>query len=82
MIAYDHVSGSGWDLANLPLDKPLAPHESREYYVPTVEQNLDELTGDLVGRVHIRKGYSARGNGVTTLFEVHFDSNDIHDEPA
>ena len=82
VIAYDHVSGSGWDLANLPLDKPLAPHESREYYVPTVEQNLDELTGDLVWRVHIRKGYSARGNGVTTLFEVHFDSNDIHDEPA
>ena len=82
IIAYDHVSGSGWDLANLPLDKPLAPHESREYYVPTVEQNLDELTGNLVWRVHIRKGYSARGNGVTTLFEVHFDSNDIHDEPA
>ena len=82
VIAYDHVSGSGWDLANLPLDKPLAPHESREYYVPTVEQNLDELTGDLVWRVHIRKGYSARGNGVTTLFEVHFDSQDIHDEAA
>lgn len=82
VIAYDHVSGSGWDLANLQLDKPLAPHESREYYVPTVEQNLDELTGDLVWRVHFRKGYSARGNGVTTLFEVHFDSDDIHDEPA
>lgn len=82
VIAYDHISGSGWDLANLPLDKPLAPHESREYYVPTVEQNLDELTGDLVWRVHIRKGYSARGNGVTTLFEVHFDSQDIHDESA
>ena len=82
VIAYDHVSGSGWDLANLLLDKPLAPRESREYYVPTVEQNLDELTGNLVWRVHIRKGYSARGNGVTTLFEVHFDSQDIHDEPA
>ncbi len=82
VIAYDHVSGSGWDLANLPLDKPLVPHESREYYVPTVEQNLDDLTGKLVWRVHIRKGYSTRGNGVTTLFEVHFDSQDIHDEPA
>ncbi len=82
VIAYDHVSGSGWDLANLPLDKPLAPHESREYYVPTVEQDLDELTGSLVWRVHIRKGYSTRGNGVTTLFEVHFDSSDIHNESA
>ncbi|MBC7817410.1 MAG: hypothetical protein IAG10_11015 [Planctomycetaceae bacterium] len=82
VIAYDHVSGSGWDLANLPLDKPLAPHESREYFVPTCEQGLDDLVGNLVWRVHIRKGYSSRGNGVTTLFEVHFDSQDIHDEPA
>jgi hypothetical protein len=82
VIAYDHVSDSGWDLANLPLDQPLAPHEAREYYVPTVEQDLDELTGNLIWRVHIRKGYSARGNGVTTLFEVHFDSSDIHDERA
>lgn len=82
VIAYDHVVGSGWDLENLPLEKPLAPHESREYYVPTCEQQLDELTGDLIWRVHIRKGYSVRGNGVTTLFEVHFDSDDIHDEQA
>lgn len=82
VIAYDHVIGSGWDLENLPLEKPLAPHESREYYVPTCEQQLDELTGDLIWRVHIRKGYSASGNGVTTLFEVHFDSDDIHDEQA
>jgi hypothetical protein len=82
VIAYDHVTGSGWDLANLPLDKPLKPHESREYYVPTVEQDLDDLVGNLIWRVHMRKGYSARGNGVTTLFEVHFDSNDILDESA
>ncbi|MFM9964603.1 MAG: hypothetical protein ACKV2Q_25650 [Planctomycetaceae bacterium] len=82
VIAYDHVVGSGWDLAKLPLEKPLAPHESREYFVPTVEQGLDDLVGDLVWRVQIRKGYSARGNGVTTLFEVHFNSNDIHDENA
>ena len=82
VIAYDHTTGSGWDLADLPLDKPLRPGESRDYYVPTCENDLDKLTGELLWRVHIRKGYSARGNGVTTLFEVHFHSNAIRDEQA
>jgi hypothetical protein len=82
VIAYDHRIGSEWDLANLPLDKPLQPGESREYYVPTCENDLDQLTGDLVWRVHFRKGYSRRGNGVTTLLEVNFHSSDIRDEAA
>lgn len=80
IIAFDHIIGSGWDLANLPLDKPLQPGESHDYYVPTCENDLDILTGELVWRVHIRKGYSSRGNGVTTLFEVHFNSDIIRDE--
>lgn len=82
VIAFDHIIGSGWDLANLPLDKPLQPGESHDYYVPTCENDLDNLTGELVWRVHIRKGYSSRGNGVTTLFEVHFNSDVIRDEAA
>ncbi len=82
IIAFDHIIGSGWDLANLPLDKPLQPGESHDYYVPTCENDLDDLTGELVWRVHIRKGYSSRGNGVTTLFEVRFNSDVIRDEAA
>ncbi len=82
IIAFDHIIGSGWDLANLPLDKPLQPGESHDYYVPTCENDLDILTGELVWRVHIRKGYSSRGNGVTTLFEVRFNSDAIRDESA
>ncbi len=82
IIAFDHIIGSGWDLANLPLDKPLQPGKSRDYYVPTCENDLDILTGELVWRVHIRKGYSSRGNGVTTLFEVRFNSTAISDETA
>ena len=82
IIAFDHIIGSGWDLANLPLDKPLQPGESHDYYVPTCENDLDILTGELVWRVHIRKGYSSRGNGVTTLFEVHFNSDVIRNEAA
>ena len=82
IIAFDHTVSSGWDLANLPLDKPLQPGESRDYYVPTCENDLEVLTGELVWRVHIRKGYSTRGNGVTTLFEVRFNSGIISDETA
>lgn len=82
VIAFDHIIGSGWDLAGLPLDKPLQPGESHDYYVPTCENDLDVLTGELVWRVHIRKGYSSRGNGVTTLFEVRFNSDVIRDEAA
>lgn len=82
IIAYDHIIGSGWDLADLPLDKPLHPGESRDYYVPTCENDLEVLTGELLWRVHIRKGFSPRGNGVTTLFEVRFNSDVIRDETA
>lgn len=82
VIAYDHIIGSGWDLADLSLDKPLQPGESRDYYVPTCENDLEVLTGELLWRVHIRKGFSARGNGVTTLFEVRFNSDIIRDETA
>ena len=82
IIAFDHIIGSGWDLVGLPLEKPLQPGESRDYYVPTCENDLEILTGELLWRVHIRKGYSSRGNGVTTLFEVRFNSQLIRDEAA
>ena len=82
IIAFDHTIGSGWDLAGLSLEKPLQPGESRDYYIPTCENDLEILTGELLWRVHIRKGYSSRGNGVTTLFEVRFNSQLIRDEAA
>lgn len=82
VLAYDHAFQSQWDLENLPLRKSLKPSESREYYVPTGENDVEKLTGDLVWRVHIRKGFSKYGNGVTTVFEVRFNSKDIQDEPA
>jgi hypothetical protein len=82
IIAFDHIIGSGWDLADLPLEKPLQPGESRDYYVPTCENDLDVLTGELVWRVHFRKGYSSRGHGVTTIFEVHFNSEAVTEETA
>lgn len=82
VLAYDHVIQGEWDLANLPLNKPLKPGESREYYVPTCENDLETLTGDLLWRVHFRKGFGPQGRGVTTVFEVHFASKDIQNENA
>ena len=80
VYVYDHNFQSPWNLSNLPLDKPLLPKESREYYVPSSENDLDLLTGPLLWRVHFRKGYGPKGRGVTTIFEVHFESKDIQDE--
>lgn len=60
--------------------KVLEPGGSFETYVPTGAEGIDELTGPLVWRVHIRKGYSGSGKGVTTLFEVAFDSSQIEAE--
>ncbi len=82
VLAYDHVIQGEWDLANLPLNKPLKPGESREYYVPTCENDLETLTGDLLWRIHFRKGFGPQGRGVTTVFEVHFASKDIQNENA
>ncbi len=80
VLAYDHPFKDEWDLVNLPLGKPLKPGESREMYVPTSENDLDELTGDLIWRVHFRKGFGPKGRGVTTVFEVRFESVAITDE--
>ena len=79
---YDHNFQSPWDLANLSLEKPLKPKESREYYVPSGENDLELLNGSLLWRVHFRKGYGPKGRGVTTIFEVHFDAKEIKDEQA
>ena len=82
VYVYDHNFQSPWDLANLPLEKPLKPKESRLYYVPSGENDLELLTGSLLWRVHFRKGYGPKGRGVTTIFEVHFESGEIKDEQA
>lgn len=81
VLVYDHPPTSEWDLIGQQLGRPLAPGESLEMYIPTEEEGLDRLTGELVWRVHFRKGYSPSGNGVTTVIEVAFDSSQIQ-KPA
>jgi hypothetical protein len=85
VFVYDHPQSSEWDLVGQHLDRVLAPGESFETYIPTTEEDLDQLTGgDLLWRVHFRKGYSPKGHGVTTLIEVAFAHSEIdaHNGPA
>ncbi len=57
----------------------LKPGDSFETYLPSDTDGLDKLTGPLLWRVHLRKGYSPAGLGVTTIFEVAFDSTQIEE---
>lgn len=77
VFVYDLPQASEWDLAGQQLGRTLQPGESVETYVATTEEGLDQLTGDLIWRVHFRKGHSPKGNGVTTMVEVAFDSDEI-----
>lgn len=71
------AADSEWLIVGQNANRALAPHEQYETFVPS-EENIDELSGDLVWRVHIRKGYGPQsGNGVTTLIDVRFHSDQI-----
>ncbi len=72
-----------WTIQGLEAERSLQPGESFETFLPTTEVGLEKLTGPLVWRFHFRKGFNPQsGNGVTTLAEVVFHSNDIIDEGA
>ena len=71
-LLFDHVVDGDWDLAGQNLDRVLKPGESLETYLPTSESAASRLTGDLVWRIHFRKGvHPATRHGVTTLIDVH-----------
>ncbi len=69
-----------WELLGQQLGKTLQPGESFETYIPTDENGIDRLRGDLLWRVQLRKGHSRSGNGVTTIVEVAFRSDQIQSE--
>ena len=80
---FDRMSAeSEWTMVGQHTNAALAPGESFETYVPSGE-NTEGLTGNLVWRVHFRKGYGPNtGNGVTTLIDILFNSDDIKPESA
>lgn len=62
------------------IDKTLKPGESYETFIPTSADGIDKMLdagGPLVWRVWLRKGYSPKNYGVTTLIDVTFDDSDI-----
>jgi hypothetical protein len=75
-LMFDH-NDTSHDFAGQNLGRPLKPGESIEAFVPTTEDEFEQLTGDLVWRVQLRKGLGPGGHGVTTLVEVAFASNEI-----
>lgn len=81
VLAYDLAPDSSWIVRGENLDRELKAGESLEVFVPTTEDGWEALKGDLVWRVHLRKGYNRHSlRGVTTLVEVRFRSSDIIDE--
>ena len=68
------------DMVGQQLGKQLQPGESVETYIPSTEEGIDTLKGDLLWRVQLRKGHSPSGAGVTTLVEVAFSQEQIQSE--
>jgi hypothetical protein len=78
---FDLTPNGNWLVRGENLDREFEPGQSIETFIPTTPQPNESLSGDLVWRVHFRKGYNPRSlRGVTTLIEVLFQNSDIIDE--
>ena len=82
VLVYGQMIGIEYTLKNQNLGQPLKPGEEVTIYIPTEAGNLEHLQGDLIWRVHFRKGYSPKNYGVTTVFEVKFHSDAIQADSA
>lgn len=77
---YDLPVHSEFSLVGQKLDTELSPGDTWQTFVPS-EESAVELKGDLVWRVHIRKGHHPKSlRGVTTLIDVVFNSSDITED--
>lgn len=76
ILMYNHPPTSEYDIKGLET-RALNPGEEMETFLPTQEEDLKTLRGDLVWRFQIRKGFHPVSmNGVTTLVEVKFSLDD------
>lgn len=81
VLVYDLSPASEWMIRGENIDQPLPPGKSIVSFIPTTEEGWDALSGELVWRVHLRKGYNPGSlRGVTTLIEVNFNSSEIVDD--
>lgn len=79
VLTFDHTD-SNHDFQGQNLGRLLQPGESFEGFYPTSEDEFDQLRGDLIWRVQLRKGLGPSGHGVTTLLEVAFASSEIQSD--
>lgn len=64
------------------LGQEVAPGETLQTFIPS-EEDAVSLSGDLVWRFQMRKGYNPGSlRGVTTLVDVRFNSRDIADDSS
>jgi hypothetical protein len=81
VFVFDMSPDTEWIIDGQNLDRELKPGEAVETFVATTPEQIETLSGQLVWRVHFRKGYNPTSHrGVTTLIEVLFQSNEIVNE--
>jgi hypothetical protein len=81
VLVFDQSPDSSWLMKEQNLDHDLGPGQVLNTYIATTPEQIETLEGDLVWRVHFRKGYNPKSlRGVTTLIEVLFRSSDIVDD--
>jgi hypothetical protein len=77
---FELSSSSEFRIAGQNLGAVLGPGQAVEMFLPSEEQ-IGDLRGPLVWRVHFRKGYHPRTrHGVTTLIDVPFHRDDVQRE--
>ncbi len=77
VMTHDHADKNILKGQQLNVDVP--PGGTLETFIPLTPE-LDLPTGELLWRVHMRKGFGKAGAGVTTLIEVAFSAKDIVDD--
>ena len=83
VYTFDLTPNGNWLLKGENLDREFKPGQVLETFIPTTPEQIESLSGDLVWRVHFRKGYNRNSfRGVTTLVEVLFKKSDIVDDEA
>jgi hypothetical protein len=81
VLVFDQSPDSSWLLKGQNLDQELNPGQVLNTFIATTPEQIETLQGDLVWRVHFRKGYNPTSlRGVTTLIEVLFRDSDIVEE--
>ena len=90
VLMYKHDERDSFDddspqfkLEGQDVNRVLKPGETYETFLASDEEGIEDLTGELVWRVHFRKGYNPKSKrGVTTLIEINFHSDDVKQEPS